>query len=71
MNVHVRPGRTDYVGYTNVPGDDATVYHLARKGYGSVAELHRMDTPEFLDLIEFERIQQDIEAYHMQQSERG
>jgi len=25
-----------------------------------------MDTPEFLDLVEFEHIQNDIELYHMQ-----
>jgi hypothetical protein len=50
-----------------VSDDDATLFHLARRGYGSLQELERMDTPQFLDLVEFEHIQNDIELYHMQQ----
>lgn len=46
------------------------IFTLARKGYGSIAELSEMDTPEFLDLVEFERIQQDIEQYKIQERER-
>lgn len=29
-----------------------------------------MDTPEFLDLVEYERICNDIERYHMQKAEK-
>jgi hypothetical protein len=48
--------------------DAATICHLARKGYGSLVELNALDTPELLDVIEYERIQQDLELYHIQQS---
>jgi len=51
-----------------VSDDDATIFHLARKGYGSVAEIEQWDTPCFLDAVEFEQIQNDIELYHIQQS---
>lgn len=46
----------------------ATICHLARKGYGSLAELSQLDTPELLDVVEYEQIQQDLELYHLQQS---
>jgi hypothetical protein len=46
--------------------DTATVCHLARKGYGSLAELNQLDTPELMDVVEYEQIQQDLELYHMQ-----
>jgi hypothetical protein len=58
----------DYVAFTNVSDEDATLFHLARRGYGSIAELELMDTPQFLDLVEFEHIQNDIELYHVQRS---
>jgi hypothetical protein len=56
------------VVFSNVSDDDATLFHLARRGYGSVAELEQMDTPQFLDLVEFECIQNDIELYQIQQN---
>lgn len=54
--------------FTNVDEDTATILHLARKGYGSVSELNQLDTPELLDIIEFENIQQDIEKYLIDES---
>lgn len=56
------------MAFTNVTDDDATLFHLAKAGYGSIKELTEMDSPEFLDLVEFEHIQRQIEAYHVQQS---
>jgi len=38
--------------------------YLARKGYGSLAEMRELDTPDVLDLIEYEHIQNDLERYH-------
>ena len=52
------------MAFTNVSDDDATMFHLARRGYGSLAELEQMDSPQLLDLVEFEHIQNDIELYH-------
>jgi len=47
-----------------------TLFHLAKQGYGSLAELQQLDTPQVLDLIEYEQIQQDIELYHAQNPRR-
>ena len=55
--------------HTNIDDDDATLFFLARRGYGSVDALERWDTPRLLDALEYEQIQMDIEAYHIQQAE--
>jgi hypothetical protein len=44
---------------------DQTTFHLAKQGYGSLRELRDLDTPEFLDLVEFENINSQIESYMM------
>ena len=44
---------------------DMTIMQLCKKGYGSLAELNDLDTPEFLDLVEFESIINDIEQHHI------
>lgn len=49
---------------------DALVYRLARQGYGSIREIQDMDPVEFLDLVEFENIQQDLELHHIQNAGR-
>lgn len=54
------------MAFTNISDEDATIFHLAKRGYGSISEIEQMDTPQFLDLVEFEHIQNDIELYHMQ-----
>lgn len=43
---------------------------LARKGYGTLEQIKNMDTTEFLDVVEYESIVQDIEQYHIQQSRK-
>lgn len=69
MKIRVRGGDgPSYVEFTNVSDDDATIFHLARRGYATVTELLQWDTPELFDLIEFERIQQDIEQYQIDQA---
>lgn len=42
------------------------IFHLARKGYGTVNEIEDWDTPKLLDAIEYERITNDIERYHLE-----
>lgn len=46
------------------------VYYLAKQGYGSVAEIRGMDTPEFLDLIEYEQMNQAIERWRYAEARR-
>jgi hypothetical protein len=54
-----------------VDEDDMTLMHLARRGYGSLWEMQQLDTPEVLDLVEFENIQVDIEDYLMWEAQHG
>ena len=56
---------------TNVSGHDMTVFALAKAGYGTVADIRAMDAQEFLDLIEFESIQRDIETYYYEKAKNG
>lgn len=41
------------------------MFALVKAGYGSLAEIEAMDTPDFLDAIEFEQISADIQSYKM------
>ena len=43
-----------------------TIMALAKKGYGTLKELNELDTPEFLDLVEYEHICSDIEQHLME-----
>lgn len=43
-----------------------TIMALARKGYGSIRDLNELDTPEFLDMVEYEHICSDIERHLME-----
>tara|TARA_R110000851_G_scaffold158432_1_gene301445 strand:+ start:407 stop:574 length:168 start_codon:yes stop_codon:yes gene_type:complete len=54
----------------NIDEDDFTIFHLAKSGYATIKDLREMDTTEFLDLVEFEQISNDIELRHIQDSER-
>lgn len=47
-----------------------TVCHLASAGYGSIAEIEAMDTPQFLNLVEMEHIKADVAAHHRRMAER-
>jgi len=48
-----------------------TLMHLARRGYGTLREMQQLDTPEVLDLIEFENIQADIEDFLVWEAQHG
>lgn len=54
------------MAFTNVSDYDATVFQIVKKGYGSISEIEQWDSERFLDVVEFEMIQSDIEAYHYQ-----
>jgi len=47
------------------------MFALVKAGYGSLAEIEAMDTPEFLDAIEFEQITADIQAYKSRNPDGG
>ena len=46
--------------FTNLTDLDWTVFALSEAGFGSVYELRAMDTPEFLNLVEFVEIRQKL-----------
>ncbi|MDY0271945.1 MAG: hypothetical protein RBR37_05495 [Advenella sp.] len=48
-----------------------TYLALVKAGYGTLAELKELDTPELLDIIEFEMITADIEHYRMENARNG
>lgn len=56
---------------TNLSDDMMTICALSKKGYGSVAELKAMDTPEFLDVVEFEQMSSAIEQHEYEQARNG
>lgn len=43
-----------------------TYLALSKAGYGTLKYLIELDTPELLDIIEFENIRCDIETYEME-----
>jgi hypothetical protein len=44
---------------------------LVKAGYGSLEYLQSLDTPELLDIVEFEQITADIEHWKLEQSRNG
>lgn len=44
---------------------------LVKAGYGTLNELKSLDTPELLDIVEFEQITADIENWRLEQSRNG
>lgn len=46
-----------------------TYFALVKKGYGTLAEIKSWDTPQFLDVVEYEQICSDIEQYQLQNPE--
>lgn len=47
------------------------VLMLTRRGYGSMAELMQMDTPEIMDAIEFEQMANAIEAHETREAKNN
>ena len=44
------------------------VIGLSKRGYGTIRELEQLDTPDLLDLIEYEQIIGSIEHHEMEQA---
>jgi len=44
---------------------------LVRHGYGTLDEIRKMDTRDFLDAIEYQEIASAIEQYHMKEAQRA
>lgn len=40
-----------------------TIFFLARKGYGTIEQIASWDSPQFLDVVEYESIISDIEKH--------
>jgi hypothetical protein len=40
---------------------------LSEMGFGTIKELQELDTPEFLDLVEYMQIKRAIEAHAMRE----
>lgn len=48
-----------------------TLLSLVRHGYGTFSELSELDTPEFLDIVEFHQMSSAIERYEYEQARNG
>ena len=44
---------------------------LVSKGFGSLKEIQELDTPEFLDCLEYMEIQSAVEAHLMDEAQNG
>ena len=45
--------------------------YLVKAGIGSLAEVQRLDTREFLDCLEYEEIQNAIEGHLIEEASNG
>jgi hypothetical protein len=44
---------------------------IVKAGYGSLKEIKELDTPDYLDIIEFERMQSDIQDHIIKEARNG
>lgn len=42
------------------------MFFLVKQGYGSLNKMKELDTPELLDIIEYENILKDIESHQIE-----
>jgi len=42
---------------------------LVKKGYGTIQDIEALDTPQFLDALEYENILSDIESHEQKEAE--
>ncbi len=71
LTVAVRKRNKKYIKYTNLDDDEFIVCQLVKLGYGSYPELMALDTPEFLNRVEFADISSDIEAHMYEEAKSG
>ncbi len=60
-----------YVKYTNIDEYNIQAFALVKEGFGSILEVNKLDTDDFLDAIEYLNIQGEIEAYEIKQGENN
>lgn len=60
-----------YVDHTNLSDLHILFFSLVKKGYGSLNEVKEFDTPELIDIIEYESIMNDIENLVIEDSKNG
>ena len=60
-----------YVEHTNLSDINILYFSLVKKGYGTLYEVKELDTPELLDIIEYESIMNDIENLVIEDSKNG
>jgi len=54
------------VEHSNLDDFDVLMFSLSKKGYGSLAEVRKLDTDELLKIVEYENIISDIEMLEME-----
>jgi len=57
--------------YSNLSDYMSGCLFLTKQGYGSLKEIKEMDTPEFLDCLEYEKIHRTIEAQYIKEAQNG
>jgi len=63
LNVPKFCGGVNYIKETNLDSFTMQVCNLVKAGFGSLREIEELDSDRFLDLIEYEAISMDINAY--------
>jgi dihydroneopterin aldolase len=48
-----------------------TVFALSKKGYGNIDFIRSLDSDDFMDLIEYENICNDIETIMMEEARKN
>lgn len=59
-----------YIRQTNLDDYMMTACMLVKAGFGSLAEIQELDTEDFLDLVEFMQISNEIEKYQIDEAKR-
>lgn len=54
--------------HTNLTDDMFIYCALSEAGFGSVAEMKALDTPDLLDLLEYLQIKRAIEAHELEKA---
>jgi len=53
-------GGENFITETNIDGYMMQCCNLSKAGFGSIQEIREMDTDDFLDILEYEAISNDI-----------
>ena len=64
-------GGGDLIKHTNLSSYMMQLCYLSESGFGTIKELKELDSPEFLDLLEYKQIRNAIEAHKMREARNG